>query len=139
MKQLRKSFLAGLVALISIIVLHQPWLSLQNAIIGNRVSTIYQMAFLKVAVGFVTSLAVLGICKVLLRKLSPGSIAAAVFIQIVWIEFEWNFAIRAADTGELMVRFAEELGTLLAGGLLIGFVACARRYSRNQQPVRPSR
>lgn len=121
--QVREFVLTGFVALVSVIVLHQPWWSLQNVIIGKGAFTIPEMTFLKMSVGFLTSLAVLVVCKLLVRKLSYGSVALAIVVQILWIEFEWNFSIRASDTGELMIRFAEELGTLLLGGLLIGYLS----------------
>ena len=125
--QLRESLLTGFVALVSIVVLHQPWWSLQNVIIGKSAFAIPEMTFLKASVGFLTSLAVLAICRLVVRKLSYGSIAIAIVVQILWIEFEWNFSVRAADMGELMIRFAEELGTLLLGGLLIGFLSLRKK------------
>jgi hypothetical protein len=134
--QIRKLVFAGFVTLISIIVLHQPWLSLQNAIIGGSAVTIPQMAFLKASVGFFTSLAILAICRLAVGKLSFGSIAIAIVVQILWIEFEWNFSVRTADVGELVIRFAEELGALLAGGSLIGFLRLWKKGfadSRTQQ------
>jgi len=73
-------------------------------------------------VGFLTSLVILAICKLFVRNLSYRSVAVAVVVQAVWIEFEWNFVVRAADLGELLVRFSEELGMLLAGGVVIGFL-----------------
>ena len=125
--QLRESLFTGLVALVSIVVSHQPWWSLQNVIIGKSAFTIPEMTFLKASVGFLTSLAILAICKLVVRKLSYGSVAIATVVQILWIEFERNFSIRAADAGELMIRFAEELGTLLLGGLLIGFLSLRKK------------
>src|SRR5712691_12612668 len=93
--QLRESLFTGFVALVSIVVLHQPWWSLQNVVIGKSVFTIPQMTFLKASVGFLTSLAILAICRLIVRKQSYGSIAIAIVVQILWIEFEWNFSVRA--------------------------------------------
>jgi hypothetical protein len=118
----RQLALAGVLALVAIVVLHQPQLSLQNIIIGPGAYPVSTMVFLKLSVGFLTSLVVLAICKVFIRNLSYRSIAVAVIVQVLWIEFEWNFAVRAADLGELLIRFSEELGTVLAGGVVIGFL-----------------
>jgi hypothetical protein len=115
--------LAAFIALVLIVVLHQPQLSLQNIMIGQGgeypVST---MVFLKLSVGFLTSLIILSICKLFVRTLSYRSIVVAVLVQLLWIEFEWNFVVRAADLGEVLIRFAEELGAVLAGGVAIGFL-----------------
>lgn len=135
-RQVGKLLLTGFVALVSIVVLHQPRWSLQNIIIGKSAFTIPEMTFLKASVGLLTSLAILAICKLVVRKLSYGSVAIAIVVQILWIEFEWGFSIRAADVGELTIRFAEELGTLLLGGLFIGFMSLRKKrlaQSRAQQ------
>jgi hypothetical protein len=117
------------VSLVAIVFLHQPQWSLQDVIIGQKTWTIPEMALLKLSVGFLTSLAVLAICRLVVRRLSYESIAVAVLVQILWIEFEWRFSIRAADFGELMIRFAEEFGTILLGVLLVGFLEIRKRKS----------
>jgi hypothetical protein len=135
MRQAVELLVVGVLTLISIIILHQRQWSLQNLLIGEGIFPVAEMTFLKISAGFLTSLAILLICTLLIRKLSHPSVVMATLVQIVWIEFEWNFSMRAADAGELMVRFGEELGALLAGGLLIGFLSIrSRRLARSGTP-----
>jgi len=97
---------------IAIVLLHQPWISLQHIVIGTRVLTFVEMAGLKLVVGALTSLLVVGICALVLRRFSLALILAAATVQILWLEFEWGFSVKATDAYELMVRFAEELGVV---------------------------
>src|SRR5258707_7514473 len=125
-----KPLLTGVIALVAIVLLHQPYWSLQKIFIGGGEFSIPEMTLLKMLVRLVTSLVILAICKLLVRRLSYGSIAMAVVAQVLWIEFEWGFSVRAAGTGELMIRFAEELGALLSGALLIAFLSLREKGQR---------
>src|SRR5258706_14933112 len=100
-----KFLLVGLVALLSIIILHQPYWSLQNLLIGTSAFTVPGMVFMKTSVGFLTSLVVVAICKLVVRKPPYGFVVVAIITQVVWIEIEWRFSIGVKDAGELMIRF----------------------------------
>lgn len=106
--------LSGVISLAAIILAHQPWLSLHNIVIGAKVLTVVEMAGLKLLVGAVTSLLVVGASVLVLRRFSLALIVTAATVQILWLEFEWGFSVKAADASELMVRFAEELGVIAA-------------------------
>jgi hypothetical protein len=110
---------SGLISLVAIIVLHQPSLSIQKLLIGSNVLTFPEMAGLKFLSGLLTSALVIALCGLVLRRFSMFLILAAVVVQILWIEFEWGFSVRASDAGEFVVRFAEELGVLVSGAVLI--------------------
>jgi hypothetical protein len=120
--------LSAVICLVAIILAHQPWLSLHNIVIGAKVLTFTEMAGLTLLVGAVTSLLVVGVAVLVLRRFSLALILTAATVQILWLEFEWGFSVRAADASELMVRYAEELGVIAATIALVLFnVSRARR------------
>lgn len=125
---------SAVISLVAIILLHQPWLSLQKLLIGTKVLTFPEMAGLKLLVGLLTSLIVIGLCVLLLRRLSIALVLAAAAVQIVWIEFEWGFSIRAVGTGEWIVRFAEELGVVASGVALILYVLAKAGFREKKAP-----
>jgi hypothetical protein len=106
--------LSAVIGLVAIILLHQPWMSLHNIFIGTKTLTFVEMAALKLLVGAVTALLVVSVCALALRRLSVASILTAASVQVLWIELEWGFSMKAADGSELMVRFSEELGVVSA-------------------------
>ena len=126
--------LSAVIGLIAIVLLHQPWISLQRIVIATRVLTFAEMAGLKLLVGALTSLLVVGMCVLVLRRFSIALILAAAGVQILWLEFEWGFSVKATDAYELMVRFAEELGVVATtiALLLWKLGRTARRASRGQ-------
>jgi len=135
MEQRRRSLdivWSAVIGLIAIILLHQPWLSLQKLLIGTRLLTFPEMAGLKLLVGLLTALVVVGLCGLILRRFSIAIILAAIAVQIVWIEFEWGFSIRAVDTAELVVRFAEELGIVATGAALILYLLAKGGFRENK-------
>jgi hypothetical protein len=106
--------LSAVISLVAIILAHQRQVSLHNIVIGKRALPIFEMAGLELLVGAVTSLLVVGICALALRCFSLALIVTAAVVQILWLEFEWGFSMKATDAGELMVRFAGELGVIAA-------------------------
>jgi hypothetical protein len=124
---------SAVISLIAIVLLHQPWLSLQK-LLGTKVFTFPEMAGMKLLVGFLTSLVVVGLCVLLLRRLSLPLVLAAAAVQIVWIEFEWGFSVRAADAGELIVRFAEELGVVASGVVVVLYVLTIASVRERKTP-----
>lgn len=121
-----------MIALVAIMVLHQPDWSLQRLLIGSRTVSSGEMIGLKFLVGLVTSLLILGLCASIVRgRPSKGLIWGAVVTQIIWLEIEWDFSIGVGDAAELAIRFAEEVGTLTAG--LIVLIIQGLRSQRGNQ------
>ena len=115
------------IALIVIVVLHQPGLSLQGLLIGSRTLSLGAMALLKFVSGFATSLLIVGICAGLVKRLpSARLIWGAVVTQILWLEIEWGFSFAFRGLGELLVRFAEEAGTFVSA---LALLVSLRTYS----------
>ena len=120
--------LSAVTCFVTIILAHQPWLSLRNIVVGARVLAFAEMAGLTFLVGAITSLLVVGVAVLVLRRFSLALILTAATVQILWLEFEWGFSVRAADASELMVRYAEELGVIAATIALVLFsLSSARR------------
>ena len=120
---------SSLLAFGSMIVLHQPAVSLRNILIGtNNPMPYLEMVALLVLVGFLNCLLVFAICGVLIRRLSIRILLTALLIQLLIIEFEFGFVLRAKDGVELSIRFAEQLGALLGAVAIGGCFLLARRY-----------
>ena len=111
--------MSAVISLIAIFLLHQPSLSLHKIVIGDRVFTFFEMAALELIVGAVTSLLVVAVCALVSRRLSIAMIVVAATVQILWIEFEWGFSVKATDAKEMAVRFAGELGVEAATAALM--------------------
>src|SRR5689334_3007818 len=92
--------LSAVISLIAIFLLHQPSHSRHKIVIGDRVFTFFEMAALELIVGAVTSLLVVAVCALVSRRLSIAMIVVAATVQILWIEFEWGFSVKATDAKE---------------------------------------
>jgi hypothetical protein len=122
---------AFIIAFVTVVILHQPGLSVQNAVIGSRPFSFIEMSLLKFLVGAVNSSVIVGICSVFLRhRPSRSMVWGAVVTQILWLEIEWGLSIGATNIEELSIRFAEELGTITAG---IVVLACVRLWSSDSR------
>ena len=126
---------SSLLALVSMIVLHQPGVSLWNVLIGtNNPMPSLEMVARLAFVGFLNSLLVMAICGTLLRRLSIRILLTALVIQLLTIEFEFGFVLRVKDGVELSIRLAEEFGALL-GAVAIAFCTLLARRYRAARPT----
>src|SRR5262245_5095352 len=118
---------ASLIAFGAIVLLHQPWWSVQKLIIGTGQAGIGEMAGLKLLSGLITSTITFGVLSAIFRRFSPSMVVGAVITQVLWLEVEWGFSFGFRDVGELLIRFAEEIGTVLAGVAAVTYIAIQRK------------
>lgn len=115
-----------LIAFMGVMILHQPEFSVQSIVIGSRPFSYFGMASLKFLVGVLNSSAILAICSAVFRcRPSRGMVWGAVVTQILLLEIEWGFSLGSMHIGELGIRFAEEIGTITSGAVLL---ACLRLW-----------
>jgi hypothetical protein len=126
-------FVITLIAMVAHYILQMPSRALQSYLIGDAALWPVDMVMRMMSVGLLTSLVVVGICRVVVLRASLVPIVvAATLAQLFWLEMSFGFSIRAQNVAQLVTRFAEQAGALLPAFVLLGYA-----WVKNRPTVAP--
>lgn len=111
-------------------LLEQPFLSPRAWLISNRIFTAPELVLMELAVGAIICVVLSVLALIALRSLESWIVVLVVVLQLVRVEYSRYFSLSVSSGSELAIRFAEDVGVILGGAVLLALIALYQRAKR---------